>query len=343
MSRALDPETTASVRNPLPVEIYTEIVSVLCTPRSLLLEIELLGKAHPMPPGKSYLLEDKYLAIPKVRLVQAFVVARQVFFKLAQNCPKGKEGELQNASAIILLMDPEHVTAANARKRMLLNYEKGEDVREGLRRELQFVDTLLTARLHRHTKSPNLWSHRRWLLQQYQSFSLEVHVREHLERIILVAAERHPRNYYAWSHMRWLVDTSDLTGKTKKEIISRVQDWCVRHPNDTSGFSFLLFCLEVPGTSETEFQDVTRVYNHILELALSFKWAHESVWVFLRTLAASRAGFGGPSLSFQEGIDTALEGCAEDPKAQLILKAAIKWFNENQQAVPSRSDQRTWD
>jgi protein prenyltransferase alpha subunit repeat containing protein 1 len=337
MSRALDAETTASVQKPLPAEIYKEIVSVLCTPRTSLLEIELLGKAHVMAPGQNYLLEDNYLAIPKVKLVQAFVVARQIFVKLFRNCPEGKEKDLEDATAIMLLMDPEHLTAANSRKRLLLRRMEDTDLKEILERELQFVDMYLTARLHRHIKSPNLWSHRRWLLQQYRSSNLGVSIKKTLEQVVLVAADRHPRNYYAWSHMRWLVDSFELNGGLKKEILPIVQDWCLRHPSDTSGFSFLLVCLEVPGRLQTDLNDIKHVYDHVLELALSFKWAHESVWTFLRTIAAAMDLSNELGLSFEEVINRILRGYAADnPKAQRTLAAAGKWFNENRKDDLSR-------
>jgi protein prenyltransferase alpha subunit repeat containing protein 1 len=337
MSRALDAETTASVQTPLPTAIYKEIAAVLCTPRTSLLEIELLGKAHTMVLGQNYLLEDSYLAIPKVKLVQAFLVARQIFLKLLRNCPEGKEKDLKDATAIMLLMDPEHLTAANSRKRLLLEEAKDGDLKEILGRELQFVDTYLTARLHRHTKSPNLWSHRRWLLQQYELSNIEVDAKEMFEKVVLVAAERHPRNYYAWSHMRWLVASFDLNGELKKEILPTVQGWCLRHPSDISGFSFLLFCLKVPGRSQTDLNDIKRVYDHVIELALSFKWTHESVWTFLRTIAAAKGFANESDISFQKAVDLASKGYAEESKERRTLTAGGKWFNENRRNDSPRS------
>ncbi|EPE36820.1 Protein prenylyltransferase [Glarea lozoyensis ATCC 20868] len=335
MSRALDPETSVSVQDSLPVEIYDQIVAVLCTPRDLPLEIELLGKAHPIPSGETYLLEENYLAIPKAKLVQAFVVARQIFSKLFRKCSEEKRGQLRDATAVMLLMDPEHLTAANFRKSYILYHEKGERFGEVLSRELQFVDTYLTARLHRHTKSPNLWSHRRWLVQQYRRAKFEVDVKGHFEKIVLIAAERHPSNYYAWSHMRWLVDKFASTQVFKLGLLPVVQDWCLRHPSDTSGFSFLLYCLDIPRKPEIGNQDVVEVYKEILNIALSFKWAHESVWVFLRTVAASVADTDGSGLSFEEAIDTALQAFVHDKKTQLTLNSSMKWYTENRQTVSS--------
>ena len=336
MSRAVDHVTETSLHDSPAQEIYSDIVSVLCAPRNFLLEIELLGKAHPMSEGKNYLLEDNYLGIPKAKLVQAFVIARQVFLTLIEvsDCLAKKAGELRNATAVMLLMDPEHLTAANTRKRLIIS-SRHEEQEETLRSEMQFVDTLLTARLHRHTKSPTLWGHRRWLAQQYRSFGMDVDLKRHLETVVLVAAERHPRNYYAWYHMRWLVETFDSAGKTNKEIVSVILNWVLRHPSDTSGFSFLLFCLKIPGDSEDELAECTRVYDQISSLALSFKWTHESVWVFLRTLAASGVGFGKSGPPFQQGIDIVSQSCSGDPKAQATLKTACKWFEDNKRDSPT--------
>src|SRR5690606_32717358 len=106
------------------------------------------------------------------------------------------------------LTDAEHLTAANTRKRAILRDAKdSSDIKSTLGREKWFVDSLVTSRLHRHTKSPILWSHRRWLLTQFQKQGLQVYVPTEIRTIIFTSGERHPNNYYAWDHARWLLTT----------------------------------------------------------------------------------------------------------------------------------------
>ncbi|TVY59209.1 Protein prenyltransferase alpha subunit repeat-containing protein 1-B [Lachnellula cervina] len=334
MSRALDEETITSLQNDnLPV-IYRDIVSALCPDTLQLLEIELLGKSHPLPAGTNVLLEENSIAIPKTRLVQAFVVARQMFFKLVRNCPLEKRQDLQNASAVILLMDPEHLTAANARKRLIQSYQEGPkaELEAVLENELVFVDSYLTSRLHRHTKSPTLWGHRRWLLEVYRSANMEHDVVQDLKTIVLIAAERHPKNYYAWSHMRWLIQMFGVEGGTDCEILSLVKNWCLRHPADTSGFSFLLFYLSRPASSEhaPRIEASTMACKEVLGLAVSFKWTHESVWVFLRSLVASGDVKEDQRLFFLQGIDNILAANSYSSTTQSIIQGAREWCEKYQ-------------
>lgn len=331
MSRALDNETIKSLQEEDLLVIYKDIVSALCPKQPKLLEIELLGQSHPLPVGTYVLLEENSIAIPKVRLVQAFVVARQVFFKLVRNCPEEKKQEFRNATAVILLMDPEHLTAGNARKRLIQSYQDGpeEELKSVLERELVFVDSYLTSRLHRHTKSPTLWGHRRWILERYQSMKMGHDILQDFRTVVSVSAERHPRNYYAWSHMRWLDQTFGVEGEShsSSKILFLVKDWCLRHPADTSGFSFLLFYLSVLPSAEGSLRvdASTSVCKDTLGRAVSFKWTHESVWVFLRTLVASGDVTGGQKTSFLHSVDSVLAANLEDPKTQFILKAARDW------------------
>ncbi|KAG9235044.1 hypothetical protein BJ875DRAFT_283556 [Amylocarpus encephaloides] len=329
MSRTLDQGTLTSLETDDPSRVYKDITAVLCQPRTKLLEIELLGKSHPIPPGKNFLYEENSLAISKVTLVQAFVAARQIFSRLLRGCPDGRSDELRNATAVILLMDPEHLTAANARKRLIQAHPKGPDgdLKAVLKQELLFVNSFLTSRLHRHTKSPTLWGHRRWVLEISQSLQIENDVGAEFRHIVLVAAERHPRNYYAWSHARWMVNNFGVVDETQSAILHATQDWCLRHPYDTSGFSFLLFCLAPQDCSDNPGQeDISEdVFRNILRLAISFQWTHESVWVFLRTLAASRISRLSGTPSFEEEVAGLQAACPEDHHAQLTLKGAIEW------------------
>lgn len=337
MSRALDPETVAALHQD-PQSAYNDIVEALNTKTEDLLEIEFLSTGQAVPEGCNVLVDGNYIAVPKVKLVQAFVVARKTFFQYVRECPDGKEDELQNSTAIILLMDPEHLTAANTRKRFIQKhlFHPRCEVEAILKHELYFVDSYLTSRLHRHTKSPTLWGHRRWVLEASKSIQMEHSIQSDLKSVVLVAAERHPRNYYAWSHMRWLLEafsdticsrtTIDCLSNDHAEMVYIVKDWCLRHPSDTSGFSFLLFY--VLHTASTDSRIVlertterSAICKEVLRLAVSFKWTHESVWVFLRTLVASEATLEKDT-DFYGAIASIL---TDDPEGKPAVKAARDW------------------
>ncbi|KAE9377745.1 hypothetical protein N431DRAFT_451912 [Stipitochalara longipes BDJ] len=332
MSRALDPETAALLKNSDSEIVYNDIVKALSMKTDSLLDIEFLGKSHPLPEGCNVLVDENSIAITKVKLVQAFVIARKIFFKYVRDCPEEKTSDFRNATAVMLLMDPEHLTAANARKRLIQKSQQGPkaDLEAPLRREIHFVDSYLTSRLHRHTKSPTLWGHRRWVLDVCKSIKMEYSIHLDLKSVVLVAAERHPRNYYAWSHLRWLVQScttrsdSHLTSTDFNKLVSIVKDWCLRHPSDTSGFSFLLFCLSMPGFSEniSHTQSRSSICSELLRLAVSFQWTHETIWVFLRTLVASGGVSEAEELAFFRTIE---DIHTIQPDGQRFLVAAQTW------------------
>ncbi|PBP21714.1 hypothetical protein BUE80_DR007618 [Diplocarpon rosae] len=342
MSRSLDPETTASLQNDDLKTVYNDVVSALSHSPDELLEIEVLGKSHPLPPHCNVLVDANSMATTKAKLVQAFMVARQIFFKYARDCPEEKEQDLRDASAVILLLDPEHLTAANARKRMIQKRRFGskKQLEVLLQTEMRWLDGYLTSRLHRHTKSPTLWGHRRWLLEVWNEIGLKHDIHLSLKDVVLVAAELHPRNYYAWSHMRWLVQVfhaaptqQSLTSRTlsdHSDITLVVKDWCLQNPSDISGFSFLLFCLFniLPDGSLAQIRVCSSVCVEVLRFAVSFKWTHESVWVFLRTAAASRCISRAVRATFFQAI----EGFSIQEHDQPVIQAAKEWCIENQQS-----------
>ncbi|KAH8821182.1 hypothetical protein F5884DRAFT_850423 [Xylogone sp. PMI_703] len=348
MSRAVDRDIAASVQTGNPQSVYDDIVHALNDTIALgILEIELLGRSHELPEGLNILREENSIAIPKTNLVKAFTIARRIFFTYVQDLSIAKHQELRDSSAIMLLMDPEYLTAANARKRLIeiYRFDATADLEYALQREIIFTDSLLTSPLHRHSKSPTLWDHRRWLQKTRRSASIPIDVQQDLRNTVLVAAERHPRNYYAWSHIRWLVKTTttengdeaakrvaepgDVTGIRLLDILMNAKEWCLRHPSDISGWSFMLFMLFLKPLPPQP-QIISAIFNEVVDLALSLKWVHESVWIFLRTIAASSHALQQDRKRFLE-VTTGM-GVSNDT-AKLVMQSANRWCARYQQEI----------
>ena len=336
MSRALDPDTASSIQTDAPLQVYEDIVKAVCYNTSpVLLEVEFLGKSHELPVGCNVLVDENFIGVPKNKLVQAFVVARGIFFKSLEDFQNASHQDIRNATAVMLLMDPENLTAANTRKRLIQASQKESvaDLEKTLNEELHWVNSMLTSRLHRHTKSPTLWDHRRWVVLACQSIKIPQDIEGDLNKLVLVAAERHPRNYYAWLHMRWLLqnhykDTSNTSTKPFDEssFLSIIQDWCLRHPSDTSGFSFLLFFLfQISSSSRSRIEINSSVCKELLRLSVSLQWTHQSVWVFLRTLVASGQVTEDQRTGFFESIEGLLASHPEDSGSRSTLAAARDW------------------
>jgi hypothetical protein len=226
--------------------------------------------------------------------------------------------EIMNSTTIILLLDAEHLTAANSRKRILLekklHFERLNDAESAAKLfwdELVFSQSFLTSPLHRHTKSPTLWSHRRWTVKELrrtidetmrptifgQSISKckaldESWALAELEQVVMKAAERHPRNYYSWSYARWLVDSefdcraSSLAAQSWLVSAEKnVHSWCLKHHSDISGWSFLLYLFSKVPDAQVH-KEILRITT---DIATDFKWENESMRAFFNAAAMIHA------------------------------------------------------
>jgi protein prenyltransferase alpha subunit repeat containing protein 1 len=338
MSRSLDKDVLENLKLEDPAIVYKDIAKVLTSlpANGTLLDVELLGKSHALEPGIHFLQDGEALAIPKLRLTQAFLVAHGIIQEHLSSRPSIPNRDIIAATAVALLMDPEHLTAANLRKRFILaGLETDEDPCALLRSEKQFLDSLLTARLHRHTKSPTLWSHRRWLVERFKMLNYPANFRRDLTSVIMVAAERHARNYYAWHHARWMINSGnvELKSSTLMDIISDVEDWCFRHHDDTSGWTYLNFVMLKIQDQEARKCRYSAVFAETLNMVESLRWVNESVWVFLRTVVASDMLNSELFQAFLE-LNARFSSGVKDEVIRGLLDAAAQWAVHHRQIVP---------
>lgn len=212
-------------------------------------EIEILPPA--IQPSDGLSMQDGLsIGIPKKVLAAAYMEARRLFFA---DLISGKDAAATlEATKVILLFDPEHLTAANYRKRRLAAFQTdakpvaGSTLHEAFRNEVCFLDSILTSPLHRQSKSPTLWYHRFGVidcLRRIELHSADDETETAFWRTelnaICKAGEQHPRNYYAWQYARRL--TCLISNRTVNDDIGpTVKDWCCKHPSDISGWSYLL-------------------------------------------------------------------------------------------------------
>jgi hypothetical protein len=275
-------------------QAYETLSRYLDTHRKQIMEIEVLPSAI-KPPDGMLMKDGLNLGIPKKILALAFVEARKRFFANADD--ESTHALALQATKVILLSEPEHLTAANFRKRKLVELssdttpEAQLTYRKALKYEFCFLDSILTSPLHRQSKSPTLWHHRLWLLKLFLPSRLEdvpEEVRANFWRAELASVcrsgERHPKNYYAWQYARRLVERIDGMDATI-DFAQRVQEWCCKHPSDTSGWSCLLYLIPKAEPLSARIVLVRGVTNYTLKLKLE----HESIWVFIRTIIAHEA------------------------------------------------------
>ncbi|KAJ5373503.1 Protein prenyltransferase [Penicillium concentricum] len=291
-----------------PKDAFQELVRIFSSRDNQVLEIEII----PSSLGATFLQDGCSLGLTKKSLVQAFTVARQLFFD--QLLPMS-EDDLQNTfsanaqsrnadSAItemMLLFDCEHLTACNWRKRRLqaamAHYpgipNQTSTATKLLEAELTLMSSYQCSPLHRHTKSPTLWHHRLWvvvhLLQRRHWSPEDLLMLQRTELgVVLRAGELHPKNYYAFNYMRQLdvllaATVEKTSGQSTREtrsaqsVVERVIDWCLANPRDISGWSFGLYVLR--NTSE---QHIRRnALEKVVRFALNVGWEGESLWTFV--------------------------------------------------------------
>lgn len=260
------------------------------------------------------------------------------------------------ATRIILLFDPEHLTAANFRKKRLVTIQKEvtggftNTLTTAAQQELQFLNSILTSPLHRQSKSPTLWYHRYWLFSNllltttlYDPFNelYDLLVKSEFDAVFK-AGEQHPKNYYAWQYARRLIELlmsisqqsetqSNRVQLDVQDIVNisatRVKDWCLRHPSDTSGWSFLLFVLGCVGNLPTR----KDIISNILDLTFGFRWQHESLWAFIRTALSDPSILADGQAPFVERLYGYEK---ERDNYTTSVSTALQWIETNKTTVP---------
>ncbi|KAG8164420.1 hypothetical protein KVR01_006338 [Diaporthe batatas] len=338
MSRAVNRSVAEAVSESDPTAAYEAISKALTeygSQHGELLEVEILGKSHPLEPGTFVLQDGNAIAVSKYGLVQSFFVARKVLQRHVSAESTLSADELLAVTSVVLLMDPEHLTAANSRKKLAVSARAAseEEMLQAMERDRFFIDSLLTSRLHRHTKSPTLWSHRRWLVETAARHGVQHNVAESLEKVVMVAGQRHPRNYYAWCHARWLTNNvpkgeNGQEGPVLAKLLEPTKRWCFQNHTDISGWSYLYFLL-----TKLDGAAASAVFEETAKLAVSFRWTNESTWVFLRTLAASDTTGEKEAVLFQETRAALLSKTGDREETSRALVMAQTWFEANQHRV----------
>ncbi|KAF2846367.1 protein prenylyltransferase [Plenodomus tracheiphilus IPT5] len=268
---------------------YERLADFFQQHRNDVCEIEVLPPAVQPPDG--IILEDGlHLGIPKKILALAYVEARRRFF--ASKEANGVTPAALQATKIMLLFDPEHLTAANYRKRWLdnLGAETGSQYEstfhKALRQELNFLNTILTSPLHRQSKSPTLWHHRLWILDPLFTFELKIATDSQCQNFwyaelaaVCKSGERHPKNYYAWQYARRILPR--MIYEKEEVFVDVVKDWCCKHPSDISGWTFLLALLSGSRNGTKAYATLRDVVHYTITLRAE----QESLWIFIWTAA----------------------------------------------------------
>lgn len=201
---------------------------------------------------------------------------------------------LAASSSILLLANPPHQTALNARKHLVRMHLIDP------RAELRFMASLLSSQ--HCAKHAELWYHRRWILGAAGVDSychLQFPSRELFQQELELASracELYPRNYFAWTHrlicMRSLLsgyltgtDTVGFVPILRNEITG-IKGWIDRHVSDYSAIHTILAlsqaAFQSKDSSLMEIVIEEDLLGHAISLVREYP-AHEALWMYIRT------------------------------------------------------------
>lgn len=263
-------------------------------------------------PEYPFLFSNGNLGIPKNVLYKLYLAALALF-RSSRFVP----GLCRVVTCTILLANPAHQTALNARKRLVQTGDLHPE------KELLFIEVLIRG-LSSCAKESILWYHRRWLFNQIYEGRLHLgaHNRSskwkttcdlfplpdippeaivHELSVIRCACESYPRNYHAWTHWHFLMDivhTASFVNEAYPyfdiliQELNTLKDWVEHHVSDHSSV-FRLCCLgrllegfENPSYSRFKTSITNRsLVEHAFSLLTSYP-THESLWIYLRDSAA---------------------------------------------------------
>ncbi|KAI0653987.1 hypothetical protein C8Q70DRAFT_1031460 [Cubamyces menziesii] len=234
-----------------------------------------------------FLFVDGHLGVPQKAAYKAYLESITIFRRCrtrlsratslstsrreSQSLEANDLQDLLASSAVLLLANPAHQSALNARCRLV---QLGA---LDAAHQLKFVTALLT--LRDGAKQSILWHHRRWLLRHslpehtdktgHQSATGSSHSQDRADSLLGIpldasafsaefaaaaqACEIYPRNYYAWTHRylcaealsilleQYSADSQDrkagLTDVWKEER-ARIREWIDRHISDYSAMQY---------------------------------------------------------------------------------------------------------
>ena len=286
-------------------DVYAQLIAALHPSPPALLEIEILPSSFP---PQILLHESSAVGVPKSLLTPLYLQARRIFFDdhVSSRAPESYHAALQ-ATAIILLFDPNHLTAANFRKRHIqrcFSRERTDNDHDGrdagklaVQHELKFLESLVTSPLSKHAKSSTLWAQRLWIVENFFRSAMREHATDEAIQmmdmrqgiksfwdvelmVVMKAGERHPRNYYAWQYARQLfsfvrserpelVERRQWGRRLLSDSIGLVRGWCLMHPRDISGWAFLVFLLEQLRDEGCDDEDMEKGFEDEIGLSVS--------------------------------------------------------------------------
>lgn len=216
--------------------------------------------------GERIVYADGHLMVP-VQLI------KRIYNEALAAFSTSDEGSRRTSSQVLVLLNPEYMTAFNHRKKLVqLQYLD-------MKSEYQFTSFLLT----KHSAKPRVWEYRAWLYNLIGK--RERNLAEDI-RICNLTADRYPCNYPSWGFRR-MIQINTLPQNTlrfdalKLELLES-NTFVDRHVSDSSGWSYRQRILYLLGDQlDTESIEIESAKTQSMILLYP---NHESLWIHARFL-----------------------------------------------------------
>lgn len=224
------------------------------------------------PEPGPFLLVDGHLGVPKTLMYRLYLTAASQHSKHSTISPW-----LVACTSIIILANPAHQTALNARKRCIQLQVLDANI------ELGIVAAMVTG-IKDCAKQSIIWEHRRWILRHlYLGQHIPVDSLQKELDLITRAAELYPRNYFAWNHWQYIMEllhSSDNLLLLRGEF-DRTTRWIELHIADYSATHHLCTVFHRLGPDSFGISDANFLGDHAFSLVERYP-DHEALWMYLR-------------------------------------------------------------
>lgn len=298
-------------------------------------------------PHAPFVFIDGHLGLPQKALYQAYLLACRAFRAARQ---ASDFAALLRASSVLLLANPAHSTALNARKRLVTSGQRDA------RQELDFTAVLLSEQ--QACKSSLLWHHRRWLLRQLHSTHPDISV-DGLDSCVVPiaelrvelaltaqACEAYRRNYFAWNHRLHCarnfrphgVNGHDNVVELVDGELATVHGWIDRHVSDHTAMHYACELVTVYEDVSGSPARMQRTLQHAVSAVAAFP-NHEALWCYLRRICCMLSRRSEANVQADERLERLLYQLGvrmDDPGDIEFSPNARPWVDPDEQGFATR-------
>ncbi|KAJ3326042.1 Protein prenyltransferase alpha subunit repeat-containing protein 1 [Boothiomyces sp. JEL0866] len=232
-------------------------------------------------PNNLPIIAEGNLGIPATNIVELYNYAWEEF-----------QSGNNNATWILVVINPDCYTAWNKRKRLLL------ENRLDMSQEYNFTRLILT----KHCAKSMLWAHRLWVRKNMKSDSNLLADLD--KKICRITADRYRCNYPCWQFRRAAICNKSKLDTILEEI-EKSNEFVKSHISDSSGWSYRIYLFD------NEF-DMKNLLEKELEWTKGLICVfpnHESLYLHLRGIYLLSAKYLiSPDLVYLESLDSSVHG-----------------------------------